>query len=386
MQNKRIKVLITTNIPSPYMIDYLNELSMYCDITAVFEMGIAADRNEKWYGKIPNSFKAVFLNAKRIGKEQGLSFKVFRYLKKEKFDRIIIANPTTPTGIMELLYCRWFEIPFCIQSEGGFQGTGKGFKEKLKKFLMEKAEMYLTGMGGDNDYFLRYGASKRELRPYPFTSLKKEDISRAAKLIDSDKSVFREKLGMREKLIILSVGRFSYEAGYGKGYDFLMRLAENMSVEVGFYIVGDEPTEEFLNWKKNSKLDNVHFVGFKSKQELAEYYAAADLFVLLTRGDTWGLVINEAMTYGLPIISSDKCIAGLELVKNGENGFVVSLADVDIIKEKIESVLYNADMLKEYGNKSFYMIQDYSIENMALCIYKALSMRTELESSESGYF
>lgn len=373
MLDKRMKVLITTNIPSPYMIDYLNELSNYCDVTAVFEMGTAADRDNKWYGSADGAFETHFLNAKRVGNEQGFSFKALKYLKKKQYDRIIIANPTTPTGIIELLYCRWFRVPFCIQSEGGFQGSGKGIKEKFKKYLMEKAEMYLTGMGGDNDYFLMYGATKEKLRPYPFTSLRKADIDQALLRTQQDKGIYREKLGMQESKIILSVGRFSYEAGYGKGYDYLMRLAEKMSKEVGFYIVGDEPTEEFINWKKKSNLDNVHFIGFKNKQELAGYYAAADLFVLLTRGDTWGLVINEAMTYSLPIISSDKCVAGIELVKDGENGYVVSLDDEDEIMNRIENVLVDPNKLVRLGKNSYSTILSYSIENMAKQIYKALS-------------
>lgn len=373
MDNKKLKVLITTNIPSPYMVDYLTELSKYCEVTAVFEMSAASDRDPQWYGKKYSSFKAIFLNAIRIGNEQGFSFKVLRYLKKGIYDRIIIANPTTPTGILELLYCRWFSIPFCIQSEGGFQGTGKGIKEKFKKYIMERAEMFLTGMGGDNDYFLMYGASKEQLRPYPFTSLHEEEIKRAALITKIDKKSYRERLNISEEKMILSVGRFSYNSGYGKGYDYLMRLAEKMSDDIGFYIVGDLPTEEFVNWKRNSQLSNVHFIGFKNKQELAEYYAAADLFILLTRGDTWGLVINEAMMFSLPIISSDKCIAGLELVRNGENGFVVSLADEDEIKNRIDYILDNQKIAEQYGERSYTKIQKYSIENMSKQIFQSIS-------------
>ena len=351
------------------MIDYLKELSKYCDVTAVFEMKTATDRDETWYGNTGDSFKTIFLNAKRIGNEQGFSLKALRYLKKREYDRIIFSNPTTPTGIVELLNCRWFSVPFCIQSEGGFQGSGKGIKEKFKKYIMEKAEFYLTGMGGENDYFLSYGASKEELRPYPFTSLKQEDIKHAAEMTRCDKKRYRDRLKMKEEKIILSVGRFSYESGYGKGYDYLMKLAEVMPKNVGFYIVGDLPTEEFELWKRRSNLDNVHFVGFKKKNELAEYYAAADLFVLLTRGDTWGLVINEAMAYSLPVVSSDQCIAGLELVKNGKNGFVVSLDDIDVIREKIESIIDNIDEARTLGKESFNVIQEHSVENMAHTIY-----------------
>ena len=107
--------------------------------------------------------------------------------------RIIIANPTTPTGIIALLYCRWFRIPFVIQSEGGFQGSGQGLKEKFKKYLMEKADFFLTGMGGDNDYFLRYGAKKDQLKPYPFSSLTKKDLVETRSLLSEEKHLLKQR-------------------------------------------------------------------------------------------------------------------------------------------------------------------------------------------------
>lgn len=63
-------------------------------------------------------------------------------------------------------------------------------------------------------------------------------------------------------------------------------------------MVGGEPTEDYLQMRASLGLDNVHFVGFQKKEALSRYYRAADLFVLPTREDIWGLVINEAMAYG----------------------------------------------------------------------------------------
>ena len=63
-------------------------------------------------------------------------------------------------------------------------------------------------------------------------------------------------------------------------------------------------------------------MSFMTKKELADWYQAADLFVMPTREDVWGLVVNEAMAYGLPVISSDMCGAASEMVKNGYNGYI----------------------------------------------------------------
>lgn len=373
-QNKNtLRVLLLTNIPSPYMIDYLNELGKYCILSVIFELQKAVDRTESWYGRTDNlNFNYYFLNAVRIGMESGLSFKVVKYLKSEKYDRIIIANPTTPTGVVSLLFCRWFRVPYIIQSEGGFQGSRKGIKEYFKKYLMEKADFYLTGMGGDNDYFLCYGATKEKLKVFPFTSMKNEDLLKAQMLLNSEKLTIRAELGMVESKIILSVGRFSYKAGYGKGFDILMRIAEFLPSDMGVYIVGDEPTQEFIDWKKKKQLEHVHFINFLQPNELAKYYYAADVFVLLTRGDTWGLAINEAMSYGLPIITTDKCVAGVQLIESGVNGYVLSLEDENVIKKHILSILEDESKKDSFGKINLKKIQSYTIENMAYTIFSAI--------------
>ena len=87
--------------------------------------------------------------------------------------------------------------------------------------------------------------------------------------------------------------------------------------------MGGNPTEEYLQMRKMWNLNNVHFLPFMEKNELEAYYQATDIFVLFTREDIWGLVINEAMANGLPVISTDKCIAAMELVKRDINGIIV---------------------------------------------------------------
>lgn len=103
-------------------------------------------------------------------------------------------------------------------------------------------------------------------------------------------------------------------------------------------IVGDEPTQEFIGMNNNMKLDNVVFVGFKTKKELKDYYIAADVFCLQTRGDVWGLVVNEAMAYGLPVITTDKCVAGIELIEDDKNGYVIPVEDYELLAEKIMKI------------------------------------------------
>ena len=219
-----------------------------------------------------------------------------------------------------------------------------------------------------SDEFLKnYGASEEKIFRYPFSSMQNSDIL-PEPLSAEEKQTLRKKLGITKEKAVLAVGQFIKR----KGFDILIKAAERLSDNTGVYFVGGNPIEEYIALKEKLKLDNVHFVGFKSKEELKEYYKAADVFVLPTREDVWGLVINESMACGLPVITTDRCIAGLELVKNGNNGYIVPVDDVSELAEKINQTLADDDECKKMGQNSISVIKDYTIENMALRHFEIL--------------
>ena len=74
--------------------------------------------------------------------------------------------------------------------------------------------------------------------------------------------------------------------------------------------------------------------------------------------------MNEAMAQGLPVVTTNRCLAGLTLVKNGENGYIVPVEDVKATKDAIEKVLEGINSV-ELGKKSLEKIRDYTIEKMA---------------------
>ena len=162
-------------------------------------------------------------------------------------------------------------------------------------------------------------------------------------------------------IIAISIGQFIRR----KGFDVLLRAWAQEPKEDHLYIIGAQPTEEYLELKDSLGLDNVHFEGFKCKEELKEYYQAADLFILPTREDIWGLVINEAMANGLPVITTDRCVAGLELVRDGVNGYIIPVDDVDILVKRIHQIAENSELQMSMKQASLATISEWTIENMA---------------------
>ena len=105
-------------------------------------------------------------------------------------------------------------------------------------------------------------------------------------------------------------------------------------------------------------------VGFLSCEETTKYYQAADIFVLPTRYDVWGLVINEALANGLPVITTQNCIAGKELIKDDKNGYLVSADDEKELYLKINTLLLDEELRKHMCINALNSIKEYTIENM----------------------
>ena len=354
-----MKILYMVNVPSPYMVNYFNELGKYCERTVLFEKSTSTERDDSWKEYVFKNFNGIVLKGYSTAVDAALCPQVIKYLKKNTYDYIFISNMATPTGILAIEYLRLKKIDYFLESEGGFAKDGQGLKEKFKKHVMSGAKLYFSTTPIGDEYFLTYGATKDKLVKYPFTSIYEKDILKEIPNIET-KMALRNELQMQEENIIISVGRFIPL----KGFDILLRAFAGLDNNAGLYIVGgDNPTDEYVQIINEFKIKNVHFVPFKLTEELNKYYEASDIFVLPTRSDVWGLVINEAMAKGLPIITTDHCIAGTEMVDG--NGYVIPVDNVEVLHEKMKELLENDNKRNKMSQASLKKIHEYTFETMA---------------------
>lgn len=352
------RILYLTNIPSPYRVEFFNELTKYMDVTVAFELRNAKNRDEAWQSGENYKFKSVFMKPLITRTESAYCPEVFKLLKEFKNDVIVVGGYATPTGMAAILYLKAKKIPFYLNCDGGFIGDDSLFKKKVKTFFIGSATYYLsTGVGADK-YLMHYGAKKERIYHYSFSSLREEDIEEAVKKRD-EKVSLRNKIGLAEKNMIVFVGSFIHR----KGIDILLKACTNME-DTAVVLVGGSDISAYKDMVSEKLKEHIYPVGFKNKEEMKKYYQAADLMVLPTREDIWGLVINEAMAQGLPVVTTDRCLAGLTLVKNGENGYTVPVEGVEALKQAIEKV-FEGDNASEFGRKSLEKIRNYTIERMA---------------------
>lgn len=352
------KVLFITSYASPYRVEFLDELSRYCDVTVAYSerVEVQKHRDQAWFVQPEGRFRSVQLG-KRVMAVKGRSLCLgVLDLLREPFDHILLCGYSIPTQMLAIEYLRARKRPYIMEVDGGRIREDSPALLRFKRHLIRGAAAYFGTGEATTDYLCYYGADRRKVYTYPFTSLWERDIC-AAPATAEEKQTLRRELGIPEKRVVLAVGRVDYL----KGPDVLLGAAQSLPADTGIYLVGGEPTEELKQQAED--LSGVHFVGFRKKEELAKYYRTADVLAMPTRTDVWGLVINEAMAAGLPVVSSDACVAALELVKNGENGYIVPCGDPGKLAEKLNAVL-NADLSK-MGQASLDRIRPYTYENMA---------------------
>lgn len=353
------RILYLTNIPSPYRVEFFNELTKYMDVTVAFELRNAKNRDEAWQSGENYKFKSVFMKPLITRTESAYCPEVFKLLKEFKNDIIVVGGYATPTGMAAILYLKAKKIPFYLNCDGGFIGNDSLLKKKIKTFFIGSATYYLsTGVGADK-YLAYYGAKKERIYHYSFSSLREEDIEATVKRRD-EKVRLRNELGITEKNMIVFVGSFIHR----KGIDILLKACKDME-DTAVVLVGGSDISAYKEIVSEKFKAHIYPVGFKNKEEMKKYYQAADLMVLPTREDIWGLVINEAMAQGLPVVTTNRCLAGLTLVKNGENGYIVPVEDIKATKDAIEKVL-EGDNALELGKKSLEKIREHTIEKMAM--------------------
>ena len=382
-----MRVLWLTFIPSPYRLRFFEELAKRCDLTVLFERENSKIRGSHWDGFQFNGYTGIILKGVTVGGFDKFCPGVVKYLN-DSYDRIVISNPTSPTGIYAAAILQSQKIDYFVESDGAFPTHQKGIKMALKRFVMRKASVCFSTAAVHDQYYMECGVEPERIKRYPFTSIGEEDIRNAKQLQDGDRQYFeaqtaehltnevlhremiregaKARLKIANKKMILAIGQFVPR----KGFDVLLRSLKPLGETVCTYLIGGSPTPEYEHICRENNLQDVHFLDFLDKQQLQDYFRAADVFVLPTREDVWGLVINEAMAYALPIITTNQCVAGLELLS--ENcGFVINADDTQSLTDALNRVLADSALANQMGINGQKRIEDYTFEAMAECHFDA---------------
>ena len=185
----------------------------------------------------------------------------------------------------------------------------------------------------------------------------------------------RARIGLPERYALF-VGRLVRQKGI---FDLLVAYAKlPMAVRdaVGLVFAGDgTERQELLGRSPDVEPGKVVFTGFLQRDDLPAIYALAEVLVLPTYSDTWGLVVNEAMACGVPVIASRVAGCVADLVKDGENGYVVEAGNTESLAEAMTKILTGPSRRDHMGECGRRMSGDFTPDDWAQGIVRAVAGR-----------
>lgn len=180
----------------------------------------------------------------------------------------------------------------------------------------ERAADYLTGMG-----------FPRERIWTGYDVVDNDTIASGAADARAAASELRTRLGLPDRFFLF-VGRFSGEKNLPRLLEAYAGYRQAAGRQAwGLVMVGRGPQDGLLQ-RRAQEIDGVVFAGFQQADQLPAYYGLASCLVLPSLSETWGLVVNEAMAAGLPVLVSPRCGCVPELVRSGWNGYLCDPLDI----------------------------------------------------------
>lgn len=340
-----------SNAPSPYKVELMNLLGHKMNLLCLFETRAESDREKSWYSYDFSSFQADYLN-------EGDAKQIIR--KAAKFYDCLIDSDYSSRICMYAVRCfHKQKKPVFLHADGGL-AIPRGLVDKAISFVMKHHD-YAMSSGMETDkYFRYYGFPAERIFHYHMSCMSEAELKQAAAM-RTQKEDCRKQCSFQEPFILLSVGQQIPR----KGYDILAQAMADVPEEIGLYIAGGQPEPSVSRIIAENHLSNVHFIPFRSKEDLKFCYAGADVFVLPTRYDIWGLVINEAMAFGLPVISTDRCVAAMEFSSQADNAVIVPSEHPDLLSKAIQKLYEDPDLRNLLAERSLEGIRSFSLEQMA---------------------
>ncbi len=353
--NKK-NVLVIASYPAPYRVGVFKKLSEQYDMDVFFATCKNENRNPDWFCKSGElSFDVLDNEAANSKYEKALK-------NLRAYDFVLAYDPTLKPAMKAIVKCRLLRVPYFVNNDGAFISKGSFVKKSVKKFLYSGAKLCFASGEFSKKYFIAFGANSDRVRIHNFTSLNETDILKE-KISEKEKSQLRTQLKLKtDNVYVITVGQFIER----KGFDLLLKGWNKLNGENAELIIvgGGDDRPKYEAFIAENKLDNVTIIDFLDKKDLYEYYKASDIFILPTREDVWGLVINEAMACGLPVISSDNCIAAQELITPGENGFIYPVYSIDAMTNCLQQLIDNKELRDEMAENNIIKIQGNTIENI----------------------
>jgi glycosyltransferase involved in cell wall biosynthesis len=357
---------------------YLSDFSVRGSVDAAFGQPV------KWDVDLLSGYDVRFVAGADLREEPKGFFsmiapQIWHEVCRGGFDALVVHGHTPAAALIAVAAARWAGLPVFARGE-----THLGLRRSLLKRLVRKPLMSafyrsvsgVLAIGSANAAFYRaMGVPEERIFCMPYT-VDNARFANDSRLSDEQRMKVRAKLGVADdNPIVLYAAKLQAR----KHPDDLLRAAaclKDRGVRFHVVMVGSgEMAAELLSLATRLSLENVHFHGFANQSVLPQIYGAADVFVLPSESEPWGLAVNEAMCSALPIVASAEVGCVPDLVRAGVNGQIFAAGDVEDLANALHPILVDRKIRKRMSAASRTIISRWSYAECAAGLQAALARR-----------
>ncbi|MEK7465645.1 MAG: glycosyltransferase family 4 protein [Patescibacteria group bacterium] len=388
-QSEKIKLAFFTSHPSEYNGPLFKSLARHSkiDLTVYYgwDFGVKETHdlesgvNIKWDIPLLEGYRYKFLNNWAIKKTSsnflgiinpGIIVELFR----NRYDAIIVHGYTHLSDWFCFFGALITGTPLIFRGETLVR-PNQSLWTKALKFMALKPLFKLTkaclSIGSKSGEFYKYygvPADRIFLTPY---SVDNDFFINQNSKYKPHQTELKKELNLPVDLpVVIFMGKLIHRK---RPEDLLKAFSQLKNGLASLVFVGDGDLRSALTeYVQEFHIRNAVFTGFISQGMMPKYYALGDIFVLPSDGETWGLVVNEAMCSGLPVIVSDAVPSVYDIVKDGSNGFIYPCGDVERLKNSLELLVNDRGKINAMGKKSLELISKWNYGACVTGILRAL--------------
>lgn len=373
-----MKIAYLTNIPSPYRVAMMDEWALRLRNDLSMELRTYyTDKNDQGRGwSVANASRVAEERLSTIVSVPGygrLNWGLLRLVLRN--DIVMIGGFEQASYLATAFLARVFRRKVILLFDG-FSPRRIGtdaLPVRFVKWLTGKLchVYFANGSVGRNFILQEVGAEEaRIFNQYLSVSTRHIDHERSRGI---DKQTLRSELNLPKDCRIVAFCGYLIER---KRPELLIHAVSALPAadRPVVLMIGRGPLEDSLRQEARRLGVEIVFCGFREGAELARYYLASDFLVLPSDDDPWGLVVNEAMAAGLPVISSDACGATEDMVIDGVTGFAFRAGDARDLRRAIMDLLASdqTTMSDAAFERASYWTTAHSARSLCACVKKAL--------------
>ena len=327
---EKTKVAIVHLLPAPYRLPLFERLlrDTTLEVRLFFTDRQASNRPTWFVGTIPSDWRVVLLPeiAIRVFEKRGDVLRVnigLSRIFRWKPDVVLLYGHNEPTSILVALMCIAKGVPYALFAEVSNSARWSLLRKAtaiLMSILVRRAAVLVPASESCRSFYSRLGGRADRMALIPCVPDTERLRTKSRELVDS-RCELRRNAGLSDRFVVLFVGRLVEHKGIR---DIMQAVAEirDKDPNVVVLFAGYGPLDDYVKAECAKIPENAKYIGFVNDDRLFELYSIADLHIMPSWDEPYGVVCAEALAFGVPSVVADT--AGcVDLIKHGHNGFVI---------------------------------------------------------------